>query len=385
MVKRILFVATGTRSGGVPRAFNGLAAALEERGWKVGVIFPYREEIAATQIDRKYVLGCAKERLIRNKVLRMLVKAFHALTGWRFFWRGVPRFEHDVIAIYNSGNIMHWSRYSGKPSIAWHHTIIDGERPGWWNVGARFVYAVNRKSMLRFTKHVGVSKEVAETYREYYRLPEMPTVLENIMDCDEIVEKSKEPATGLRKTEKPRLIYAGRFSPEKGCVRLLSALSRLKKEGCDFILTMIGKGPQLHELEECARKNGLSDNVEFLGRKANPYPYIKAALLLLLLPSAKEGFGLVVWEALLLHTPVLVTRCGGAVSAANGGAWARVVDNSEEGVYQGLKEFLSDPAAFSAQYDFSGIEKSIQARLADIKARNIAFVEETAGNRTKIR
>ncbi|WP_421379177.1 glycosyltransferase [Paraburkholderia sp. DD10] len=73
-------------------------------------------------------------------------------------------------------------------------------------------------------------------------------------------------------------------------------------------LVLIGEGRDRAALEELARELGIRESVHFLGFRANPFPYIRAAEMLIL-SSRYEGFGMVLGEAMALGTPVISTDC----------------------------------------------------------------------------
>ena len=59
--------------------------------------------------------------------------------------------------------------------------------------------------------------------------------------------------------------------------------------------------------------------------------------------SRYEGYNLTVAEALLLGLPVLSTDCAGPNEILDRGKYGRIVENSEEGLYKGIKELLERP------------------------------------------
>ena len=79
------------------------------------------------------------------------------------------------------------------------------------------------------------------------------------------------------------------------------------------------------------------------GMQKNPYPYIKDADLLVC-SSYYEGYNLTVAEALIIGTPVLSTDCTGPREILDGGEYGMIVENSDEGLYNGLKRCCDDSA-----------------------------------------
>ena len=59
--------------------------------------------------------------------------------------------------------------------------------------------------------------------------------------------------------------------------------------------------------------------------------------------SYREGFSTAVTESLVVGTPVVSTLCSGAKELLGyNNEYGLVVENSEEGIYKGLKELLED-------------------------------------------
>jgi glycosyltransferase involved in cell wall biosynthesis len=101
------------------------------------------------------------------------------------------------------------------------------------------------------------------------------------------------------------ILHVGKFNQAKRQDRLIRAYHAAK---CKYPLVFIGTGPRLHVMKNLAFELGLNDQVHFLGFRKNPYPYIKAARLLVLC-SDFEGLGMVLLEALVLETASISTDC----------------------------------------------------------------------------
>ena len=100
-----------------------------------------------------------------------------------------------------------------------------------------------------------------------------------------------------------RYLYLGRLSPEKNLVRLLEVFRELPQ----FTLSIVGNGEQLEELKAIA-----SDNVHFESHIPNEYlNELFRQHDVLLLPSLKEPWGVVVEEALYHGLPVIVSNRAG--------------------------------------------------------------------------
>ena len=63
--------------------------------------------------------------------------------------------------------------------------------------------------------------------------------------------------------------------------------------------------------------------------------------------SISEGFPLVLCEALALGKPVIATRCTGNQDVLQDGRFGLLVDNTEEGLTEGMRRVLSDPELYA--------------------------------------
>ena len=125
----------------------------------------------------------------------------------------------------------------------------------------------------------------------------------------------------------------------KGYDRLLKVVKRLNNDGLQFELWLVGYGKDEEKLKRFTAENNLT-NVKFLGKQKNPYKYMKNADLYVC-SSKYEGFNLTVAEALFLGTPVLSTDCTGPREILDDGKYGMLVDNSEDGLYNGILRLIN--------------------------------------------
>lgn len=89
---------------------------------------------------------------------------------------------------------------------------------------------------------------------------------------------------------------------------LITALDLLNLKHAKLLL--VGVGPDLEKLKSQAASLGVADQFISVGYQENPYPFYEI-MDIFCLPSAHEGFGLVVAEAMLHRLPVVATSVGG--------------------------------------------------------------------------
>ena len=105
------------------------------------------------------------------------------------------------------------------------------------------------------------------------------------------------------------VLFIGRLLEHKGVDTLVQGLAELASGGTVLRCGIIGEGPEREPLEAAVWRLGLQGQVDFLGRletKQEVFGFIKSAGVFVL-PSRREGFGIVVAEALACGTPVVTT------------------------------------------------------------------------------
>lgn len=119
-----------------------------------------------------------------------------------------------------------------------------------------------------------------------------------------LYNRVKETPLRLLDKDANKFLYVGRLSYEKN----LSTLIKVFNDNPQWLLTIVGFGPQEKELKELAQSN-----IKFLGAIDNKsLPTIYQAHDVFILPSYKEPWGLVVEEAINNGIPVAVSSNVGA-------------------------------------------------------------------------
>ncbi len=120
--------------------------------------------------------------------------------------------------------------------------------------------------------------------------------------------------------EVPTLLYCGQLIYRKGIDTLLDAAAHLRDEGVPFAVAVVGGGEDRDALMRHAADRGVLDRVRFAGFvQPSELPAYFAAADTFVLPSYREGWGVVVPEAMAAGLPVIAAdRVNAAVELLNG-------------------------------------------------------------------
>lgn len=182
-------------------------------------------------------------------------------------------------------------------------------------------------------------------------------VCRNIIDYQSILAKSKLDLTlddktvvypsesqlfNILNSNNTKFLNVGRFSPEKGQMRLLKSFAKLQEKYPNTNLIIIGGESYKNyfsQIIECVEELGLQDKVALVKSLSNPFPIVKQCDCSVL-TSYAEGFGLVLAEADVLNVATFSVDIPGPKKFMEqyGGT---LVENSDEGIYQGLEDFVN--------------------------------------------
>ncbi len=106
----------------------------------------------------------------------------------------------------------------------------------------------------------------------------------------------------------------GEIAARKGHIHLINALPEIARQISSVKVVCIGrygpKQPHFRRLQKRVLENGISEQINWVGRKENVADYL-AASQLTVVPSVEEPLGLVAIESLLAKTAVVANDTGG--------------------------------------------------------------------------
>ena len=214
---------------------------------------------------------------------------------------------------------------------------------------------------------ISISPDVTRTFLQVFpSLSSKIVEMENILSPEFVRKRSEEFQVEFNENQNEhviRLLSVGRFCEAKNydnvpdiCQRIISKLAtdstppapeHLKGAQEHYTLNskisirwyIIGWGGDEEIIRRKIEEAGMQDYVIILGKKSNPYPYIKACDIYVQ-PSRYEGKSVTVREAQMLCKPVVVTNYPTASSQIIDGIDGKIVPMDNVGCAEGLAEFI---------------------------------------------
>jgi len=284
-------------------------------------------------IDKDYYLNSVHKRFLLMLKKREFKNAFDTIVKRIFNRTSLPISIESISPMQGSYDLAICFHSHAALMINYVAEKIKAKEKILWIHGdfytTKFPIKVFQKYLSSYYKFVSVSDRVG---REFVQImPEMTgkqITAHNIVDIEEIIKKSKEPIEELVYIEAPfRILTVGRFDREKGIdiaievCRLLRDKYRIKVKW--FI---IGYGDLIGKYQSLICQYLLEDSFFILGKKDNPYPYIKQCDLYVQ-PSRNEAYCLTMIEAKVLNRPIVCTNFAGADEQIVNGENGIIVDS----------------------------------------------------------
>jgi len=130
------------------------------------------------------------------------------------------------------------------------------------------------------------------------------------------------------------------FETSKKLSRLIDAAKKLKSEELKFRILLIGEGKDTNYYKNLVRNADLENEIIFLGKKKNPYPYFKISDCLVL-TSDYEGYPVVFLESYVLGLPIITTNVSDSKEEVEG-KFGFVTEKTAEDIYFYMKKFIQE-------------------------------------------
>lgn len=217
---------------------------------------------------------------------------------------------------------------SAAKRIAWLHGDCGKNACcGRWYMMFDKIFCVSKYTQIHFAEQFPEARAKTE-------------VLYNNINSNFIVHAAEMECEIDRSDNKVTLVTVGRLSKEKGQNLIPHTARLLIDSGCSVRWYIIGDGPLRETVETEIADNSVEDAVTLLGRRDNPYPYIKACDIYVQ-TSLTEGWGLTVSEAKILRKPIVTTDAGVMSEQIRNGINGTIVkEATSEALALGIEELI---------------------------------------------
>ncbi len=356
MKKKILFCCHGFEIGGIEKCMITLLNAIDTTRYEIDVLAmnPFNAMLPMLKADVNvldtfdYVMNRddtiaafrAKGAGLGDywRYLKFRVVNKFGKKPWRYF--RVPDKLYDVAIAYAPIEFVPYyviDRVQAKKKYIWHHAgrVVKDSRE----------YFLDQEYYPKADGVIAVSNADRELLMEAYpHCLDKFQVLYNLVDKEEVRARAAEAVTDYtKKAGILKLTTVGRLTAQKGPDHLIEAAKLLKADHIPFCWYWVGDGDLTEWMEEEIRKNDLEEEVKLLGRKINPYPYMKNCDIYVQ-PSYYEAYCTTTLEAQTLEKPIVVTDvCGMREQFRETDLDGLLVKAEPRAIYAAIKELYENP------------------------------------------
>ena len=297
MKKRLLFTAVTLDIGGIEKALINLLNNIDYTKYEVTLILEKKEGIFLNQLNKNVILKELKVSRSKNILLR---KILNFSRKQLFKIKNKNKYDFSCCyATYSYSCNKLALIASSNSSIYIHSNYKDV-----YNNKSEIYDFFNTRHIDKFKHIIFVSNEAKDYFKELYpNLTNKLKVLNNFIDVDNIQKLSDETIEITKEKNNKLFVFVGRL--DDSSKKLKRALN-LVKEIKNIELWIVGDGPDRNIYEKYTSENKIIDRVKFIGKKQNPYPYMKKADYIIL-TSDYEGFPVTYLEAIALNKDIITT------------------------------------------------------------------------------
>ncbi len=362
MKKKLLFVIDSLNIGGAEKSIVSLLNLIDYSKYEIDFLLFKKDgdlrKYVPNQVNMlpipEYFQYISNEKIPVNKsilyfyyriktTVRLRINEYknHVLHSEQVVFRSLEKIiapaqkKYDVAIAYSQGMPTYFvaNKVYASKKMAWIntdyvHTLYDKE--------------LDYESYKKINKIITVSRNTQDSVskiRKEYK--DKVDLLFDIVDPDMINQMANEHEVNEFDQSFINIVTVGRLVTAKGYSTAIETARLLQQSGYKFKWFGIGEGPERKKLQELINKYKLSDCFMLLGKKLNPYPYIKNCDIYVQ-TSIKEGFGLTVSEAKILRKPIVCTNFPTAKEIINHNVDGLLVEKNINGIYKGIKKYLDD-------------------------------------------
>lgn len=341
-MKKILFGITSLTLGGAERVLVDIANELCKE-YDITIFTIYAKGELEKQLDKKVKLKSLydKSYLELSNLQRKLIMPLKILLAQKAIYHKKIKEDYDIEIAFLEGAITRILSTKNKDTkkIVWVHndiSLVFGK-----GIKAKLKRKIDKKIYAKYEKLVFVSQDNLEYFEKTYpSITNEKQVIYNYINPQPIIEKAKEEIKEKWEDGTIHFVTVARLVEQKGIDRLIHVHKKLIEEGLTHHFYIIGDGPEREKLESLIKQEKVENTFTLLGKRENPYPYIKKADYFALL-SHYEGYPMVLLEAQILQKSIVITDTAARETLQNYQDY-QMAKNSEEGIFETLKEIITN-------------------------------------------
>ncbi|MBE6985053.1 MAG: glycosyltransferase [Ruminococcaceae bacterium] len=370
MKKSLLIVSHALELGGAERSLIGLLDILDPSQWEIELFLLRHEgELLGAIPAHVKLLSQIPAYTVLARPMKDTVKEGHLLlSAARLFGKAAAKRYAKKNAHTDSGVFLEYSHkytYSLMPAIQKEknydlaisfltpHYIVANKvqakkKLAWIHTDYRQIQVnveSEEKMWAAYDHIVSISEAVTQGFVKVFpTLKNKIVLIENILPERLIRCEAEEVIRDMpRVSDEKILLSVGRFCRAKNFDNIPQICANLLRLGMNVKWYLIGFGADEALIRQRISEAGMQEHVIVLGKKSNPYPYIKACDLYVQ-PSRYEGKCVTVREAQLLGKPVIITDYATSSSQLENGEDGLIVPMDNEDCAAGIADLLYDPA-----------------------------------------
>lgn len=293
----------------------------------------YSVTVALSRIVAKVVTSF-KSKIYKDVDICYMLKQYSHKYSMKF----LPKIKgsYDLAISFIDPHYIIQKKVNAKVKMGWLHTdfsrINVNKKVDYnmWN-GCDYIVCVSDACKEAFDKKYPLLKNNSIVIENILSLNFIENQCKNINVDDEIVKSDNVI----------NICSVGRFSNAKNFDNVPNIAKRIIKAGYNVKWYLIGYGADEELIKEKIREEGMEKNVIILGKKQNPYPYIKACDLYIQ-PSRYEGKAVTVREAQILNKPVIISNFATAKSQLENKIDGIIVPMGNKKCAEGIVEVIKD-------------------------------------------
>lgn len=361
-MKKIFIFTNNLEIGGVEKSLLDFIIKIkEDKDYKIklfvlqkegALLNEFEKYIEIEELNMLYFKLCsnAKNDLIKN------IKTFNCLGILKIIFRKIfnKLTKKDVFSIVDELDMMHEEcdvaicyqvpihpltvfvseKVNSKIKLLWNHAELASVDK---NIINKY-----KKVLDKYKKIFSVSKDSNQNCK--LLLPEFNEkfdVFHNYVDTTEIIKRSYEDIEDIFNNKYLNLLTVGRLSEDKGYDILIEVAKLLRKNKILFKWFIVGEGELRKSIEDEIKNYQLENQVILLGKKNNPYKYMRKCDLYVQ-TSRFEGYGITTLEAKILKKIIITTKTSGITEKFKNEENALITDIDSNSIFLAIKNIINN-------------------------------------------